>query len=230
MRGRAPVIGQALAKPRTEGGEAVLGLRWQEKPSVQRAASAEEAAERAWAFLEEIQERWGPVSTTAADEVDERDWKAPQRTHQQRWNDRLAAMREEVDNFSAEDLKGCDVHFATANGKDIGVITSNPSSGPVIYVNDIMTHPGTTRQLGILLEFALKELCKGDNENKAIRLTAINGDSYHAYKAVGFEDSSVEHEEGIWPKQTLTPSASPLWTEVNGDWRLKKHLGQPIIG
>lgn len=147
-------------------------------------------------------------------DIDQRDWKAPKRTQQERWNDRINSTKLMLGlSFSSELV----VEYRVA-GEPVGIMALMKMDGRA-YVADLVTHPGSEQAGGILMEYAVRQSQNWGSAGK-LELYALDEEALVAYQALGFRRKAAASKE-----MTLTPADCPgVWAKVGGaTWTLVKY-------
>jgi hypothetical protein len=200
-----------------------LNLRWVTVPPIKELSK--EDAQLAVKQLQTNLAGWDPVAVPqnpAADDIDKKDWKAPQRTQQERWNTRLASTDKMVNTeFSGAYFVGYYI-----DGQPIGVLAMS-NFVPFPYINDLVTHPGSDTAGGILIECAVQKSVDWGNSG-TLELTALDEDAAEAYKALGFVRKTLPYDPD---EMILDPAKQDqIWCYLDGRWRIKKYIGKRFIG
>lgn len=193
-----------------------LNLTWHVNPPIVVLAE-DKVAERV-ARLKENMKGWDEVEVPdvpGPGDIDRHDWKAPKRTQQERWNDRINSTQLMLGvNFSSELV----VEYRVA-GEPVGIMALAKNVNSRAYVGDLVTHPGSEQAGGILMEYAVRQSQSWGTAGK-LELYALNDEALVAYQALGFRPKAAASKE-----MTLTPADCPgLWAKVGGTtWTLVKY-------
>lgn len=155
------------------------------------------------------------------DDINQRDWKDPKRTQQECWNDRIDSM-----NSMFEMKFNGDINFAYyVTGQPIGVMAlTNYDEMP--YIDDLVTHPGSSAAGGILIEYAVQISDSEWGKDGKLNLWALDDDAKMAYKSLGFKGRESDNDKDM----ILDPEQSTLWNKLDGKWQLKKFSGKKYVG
>jgi hypothetical protein len=197
-----------------------LGLRWVTDPPIfvlTDQADIDLAVNTLKANLEDWKEVAVPFSPAASD-IDQRDWKSPKRTKQERWNVRIKNTK----RFSWGAIGGNFVVVYRVAGAPIGLMAMDELGGTP-YVLGLVTHPGSENAGAILLEYAVQ---KSDEQGKGGKLKIMpeNEECREAYLHLGF----VGPPDNL---MTLDPaSRRDIWSKPGPKWLVTKFIGKKYVG
>ncbi len=99
--------------------------------------------------------------------------------------------------------------------------------GGYVEIKNLVTHPGTEKAGGVMVEFALNRPQHYNAQRAGMLMDGVVGlesyspESTAAYLALGFTKDAHHGSE-----MTLQASKSPKWQRVNGEWCLTAFQGQ----
>ncbi len=136
-----------------------------------------------------------------------------------KWNQRLEQTIKILNAFTREDMSRCACLAYMVDGRLVGGLLLRPGSPP--YVADVLTHPGSEKAMGVLMEEAanLSRVWKAEGK---LALIADNKQAYSAYTHMGFVRTTANR---FSPRNymTLDPVTSEKWhQDLEGKLRLKK--------
>ncbi|MDR3573135.1 MAG: hypothetical protein P4L50_04700 [Anaerolineaceae bacterium] len=210
--------------PLTGNPDATLILQWNANPPVKQlqpdafAAAADEFDKnvRGLTFID-------PLPPFANEDVDAQDWCTPQRTYQERWNNRLTStltMLEEPLNIISSDRPK--LGFAYFVDKTpVGLMAVSPNAKSLL-ISDLVTHPLSEGVGACLIEQAVSTSMELGSEGK-LELWSLDEDSERAYLKMGFRKIIRNHME-------LDPSETDKWIEQDGKWLIDNNRNRKYIG
>ncbi|MBC7843951.1 MAG: hypothetical protein H7099_16640 [Gemmatimonadaceae bacterium] len=99
--------------------------------------------------------------------------------------------------------------------------------GGYVDIKNLVTHPGTEKAGGVMVEFALNQPQHYNAQRPGLLMEGVVGLSSYslastaAYLALGFTKDSDRGSE-----MTLVAAKSTKWQRVNGSWCLTAYVGQ----
>jgi hypothetical protein len=167
-----------------------------------------------------------PPDWKREDHIDKSDDRTPQRTYQERWNDRIIdalSILEDEPEIRSEENKMAMAYFL--DDLPVGLITlsQNSAYGDVVQeiipqVDEFVTHPLTQQAGEILLERVVKMSVLIGGKGRCILYPLNNARG--AYRAMGFKN--VDHE-GFSSMMLLDPADSDSkWVKVGETWKFAK--------
>ena len=189
-----------------------LNLQWINQPPIVLLQESEIPVRLQ--ILKNNMKGWDPVAVPdnpGLDDIDQRDWKNPKRSQQERWNDRIDATNRMLD-FDFETHHVVEYRFASGPIGIMALIDVDPVS-----IADIVTHPGSDQAGGILIEYAVQKSEEWGKHGR-LKLYALTDDAQKAYEQLGFVVTTGSN-------MTLDPKlCANIWTMVGGvQWRLTKY-------
>jgi hypothetical protein len=205
-----------------------LNLRWVTEPPIILHTGVQFAL-RAKKMLEDLA-GWDEVQIPEEDgyrpdkldfitNIDSRDWKIVKRTHQERWNLRIKAtvdLVEDMCNVGEGDNDHLYIEYRVSGGPVGLMVMSNANTLGHCSISLLVTHPGSDNAGGVLIEFAVKQAVDWGFNGK-ITLYPNDDECMRAYEALGFDYQG---------SMFLDPSKSGKWTKVGKTWKLTSQLGK----
>jgi hypothetical protein len=199
-----------------------LNLTWVTTPPVFEVASSNLVA-RFQVLMFTLRGWMTEVGTTGLldEDICASDKRSPKRTRQELWNSRISSTTRLLDLMDKSFEKPASDYYIAEyrlKGAAIGLIVAKRQSP--VYIEYLLTHPGSQGAGGILIEHIIRKSIKEWGGHGNIELDSLDEDSSFAYQALGFTMNEANCTGG--GEMTLTPASSPTWKLVDGVYVLAK--------
>lgn len=211
-------------RPLTENPDNLLGLQKSKLPHIKKLDQTQYLA-----ALDDLEMHLAGWSVVTPPEIPKEDDFVPSdpdgRTHQERWNARLRSTHTMVGemriNTVSDDPLLRVAYSCVLSKVSVGVMFMSNKDTPSIV--GLVTHPGTFRAGGILLEQAVQT---SFDWKKGGRLSLLpeSEDAIAAFEAYGFVFDPAD-DSG---RMILVPAKSDKWSDETGQYKLKQYMYDDI--